>query len=57
VRDVVRAHDAFSADVRRAYASLDAFHAAGWHYDHVLAGHGRPLVGNARSRVLRALSP
>lgn len=57
VRDVVRAHDAFSSDVRRAYASLDAFHAAGWHYDHVLAGHGRPLVGNARSRVLRALSP
>jgi len=56
VRDVVRAHDAFSADVRRAFASLDAFHAAGWHYDHVLAGHGRPLVGNARSRVLRALS-
>jgi glyoxylase-like metal-dependent hydrolase (beta-lactamase superfamily II) len=55
VRDAMRAYDAFSMNVARAHAALDAFHDAGWHYDHVLAGHGRPLVGNARARVLRAL--
>lgn len=55
LRDVVRAHDAFSLDTAQAHAALDAFHDAGWHYDHVLAGHGRPLVGGARGRVLRAL--
>jgi hypothetical protein len=39
-----------------AHAALDAFHAAGWAYDHVLAGHGKPLVGNGRARVMRALA-
>ncbi len=56
VRDVVRAYDAFSLDVTQAHASLDAFHARGFAYDHVLAGHGRPLVGDARARVMRALA-
>lgn len=55
LRDVMPAYDAFSTDTARAHASLAAFHAAGWRYDHVLAGHGRPLVGNARARVMRAL--
>lgn len=55
IRDVVRAYDAFSTDTARAHASLDAFHAQGWDYEHVLAGHGRPLVYGARERVLRAL--
>lgn len=55
IRDVIRAYDAFSTDTARAHASLDAFHAQGWDYEHVLAGHGRPLVYGARDRVLRAL--
>ncbi len=54
-REVTRAHDAFSIDTAQAWAALDAFHAEGWRYDHLLAGHGRPLVGDARARVLRAL--
>lgn len=53
--EVMRAYDAFSADTARAHASLDAFHAQGWDYAHVLAGHGRPMVRDARARVLRAL--
>lgn len=56
IRDVVRAHDAFCLDTARAHASLDAFHARGVPYDHVLAGHGRPLIGDARGRVMRALA-
>lgn len=55
IRDVIRAYDAFSTDTAQAHASLDAFHAQGWDYEHVLAGHGRPLVRGARDRVLRAL--
>lgn len=56
VRDVMRAYDAFSIDTAKAHAALDAFHAAGWAYEHVLAGHGKPLVGNGRARVMRALA-
>lgn len=55
MRDVTPAHDAFSLDTARAHAALDAFHREGWTYEHVLAGHGRPLVGDARTRVIRAL--
>lgn len=54
ISDIVKPHDAFTLDLAQAHASLDAFHRAGWAYEHVLAGHGRPLVGNARERVLRA---
>lgn len=53
---IVPAHAAYSVDVARAHAALDAFHAAGLAYDHVLAGHGPPLVGDARRRVLEALA-
>jgi hypothetical protein len=56
VRDVMRAYDAFSIDTAKAHAALDAFHAAGYGYEHVLAGHGKPLVGGARARVMRALA-
>ena len=55
VRDVVRPYDAYSIDLKQAEGSLEAFHKAGFPYDHVLAGHGRPLVGDARARVLRGL--
>ncbi len=54
VRDIVKPYDAFCIDLKQAHASLDTFHAEGWAYEHVLAGHGKPLVGNARTRVLRA---
>lgn len=56
VRDIVPPYPAYSVDVRLAHASLEAFHARGWHYEHVLAGHGRPLLHRARERVLEALS-
>lgn len=55
VQDIVPPYDAYTVDLRQAHASLQAFHAAGWHYEHVLAGHGRPLVRGARDKVLRAL--
>jgi glyoxylase-like metal-dependent hydrolase (beta-lactamase superfamily II) len=54
IQDIVKPYDAYSLDLQQAHASLDAFHAAGWSYEHVLAGHGKPLVGNASARVLRA---
>ncbi len=55
IRAVTPAHDAFSTDTARAHASLAEFHRKGWRYDHVLAGHGRPIVGDARERVLKHL--
>ncbi len=55
VLDFVPPYDAYSIDLSQAHGSLDAFHAAGFPYEHVLAGHGKPLVGDARRRVLRAL--
>jgi glyoxylase-like metal-dependent hydrolase (beta-lactamase superfamily II) len=55
VRDIVPPYDAYTVDLRQAHASLEAFHAQGWHYEHVLAGHGRPLVHGARAKVLQAL--
>jgi glyoxylase-like metal-dependent hydrolase (beta-lactamase superfamily II) len=55
VKDIVPPYDAYSIDVAQAHGSLDAFHAAGFPYQHVLAGHGQPLVDDARTKVLRAL--
>ncbi len=55
LRDIVPPYDAYSIDVARAHRALHAFHAQGWAYEHVLAGHGRPLVGSARNRVMQAL--
>lgn len=53
--DVVPPYPAYSIDLRQAWDAIDRFHQAGFAYEHVLAGHGAPLVGNARQRVLRAL--
>lgn len=55
VRDILPLYEAYSQDTARAHAALDAFHAQGWAYEHVLAGHGRPIVGGGREKVLRAL--
>lgn len=52
---VMPAYDAFSIDARAALDALDAFHAQGWRYEHVLAGHGSPMVGDARARVIAGL--
>jgi glyoxylase-like metal-dependent hydrolase (beta-lactamase superfamily II) len=55
VMDVVPPYPAYSIDLRQAWDAIDRFHQSGFAYEHVLAGHGTPLVGNARQRVLRAL--
>lgn len=56
VMTIVQPYDAYSIDLAQAHASLAAFHAQGWAYEHLLAGHGRPLVKGAREKVLRALN-
>lgn len=45
-------YPAYARDLARSHESLLAFHAAGHAYDNVLAGHGKPLLGDARARVL-----
>jgi glyoxylase-like metal-dependent hydrolase (beta-lactamase superfamily II) len=45
----------YSMDLPRAHEALRAFHRTGLPYEHLLAGHGPPLVGDARARVLEAL--
>lgn len=45
----------YSIDLPRAHEALRAFHATGLPYEHLLAGHGPPLVGRARDRVLDTL--
>ena len=42
----------FSRDLQQARASLQAFHQKGFAYDHLLPGHGRPLVGDARRKAV-----
>ncbi len=44
-------HPDFADDVARALASLGSFHAAGFPYENLLAGHGRPILGRARQRA------
>jgi glyoxylase-like metal-dependent hydrolase (beta-lactamase superfamily II) len=56
VMDVVKPYDAYSIDLQQAHASLRRFHQQGFPYEHVLAGHGRPLVNGARAKVMRALA-
>jgi glyoxylase-like metal-dependent hydrolase (beta-lactamase superfamily II) len=53
--DVVPPYPAYSIDLRQAWEAIDRFHQQGHPYEHVLAGHGAPLIGRARERVLRAL--
>lgn len=45
----------FTVDMAQAFASLARFHAQGFRYSHLLAGHGPPLVGRARDQVLERL--
>ena len=45
----------FTTNLDQALASLADFHRKGLPYDNLLAGHGRPIVGDARDRALRFL--
>ena len=49
------AYPIFSSDRERAIASVLAFHRAGHAYQNLLAGHGVPMIGDARARVLEYL--
>lgn len=45
----------FTRDMARAHASIRAFHARALDYDHLLPGHGRPLRGEARRKIVEHL--
>ena len=49
------AYPIFSSDRERAIRSVLAFHRAGHAYENLLAGHGVPMVGDARARVMEYL--
>ena len=49
-------HVDYAVDLAQALASLRAFHAAGFAYEHLLSGHGRPIVGGARDKALALLA-
>ncbi len=49
------AYPTFTTDMELAHASLHAFHSKNVEYNHLLAGHGRPLLGDARRKVLAFL--
>jgi glyoxylase-like metal-dependent hydrolase (beta-lactamase superfamily II) len=44
-------HPDYAVDLAQALASLRRFHAAGFAYENLLAGHGRPILGRARERA------
>lgn len=54
-RGLAAPYPSFTADMDRAFASLRSFHDAGVPYENLLAGHGPPLLGRARDRVLALL--
>jgi glyoxylase-like metal-dependent hydrolase (beta-lactamase superfamily II) len=49
---LMAAYPTFTLDLPQAYASLRAFHDRGFAYENLLAGHGPPILGRARERVL-----
>jgi glyoxylase-like metal-dependent hydrolase (beta-lactamase superfamily II) len=51
-RGLCLAYPGFTSSMATARASLLAFHRAGIPYDNLLPGHGPPLLGRARERVL-----
>lgn len=48
-------YPSYAVDLAQAHASLQAFHAKGLDYRHLLAGHGPPLLDQARERVVEML--
>ena len=49
-------HPDFSDDRASAVAALRAFHAAGHAYENLLAGHGRPILGDARAQAIELVA-
>jgi len=54
-RGLAAPYPSYTVDLAQAHASLAGFHHKVARYEHVLAGHGPPLVGGARDRVLAFL--
>jgi glyoxylase-like metal-dependent hydrolase (beta-lactamase superfamily II) len=54
-RGIATPYPSYTTDMDLAHASLDAFHRQGFDYENLLAGHGPPLIGGARSQVLEFL--
>jgi glyoxylase-like metal-dependent hydrolase (beta-lactamase superfamily II) len=48
-------YPSFTTSMERAHASIQAFHDKGVEYSNLLAGHGPPLLGSARAKVLQFL--
>jgi glyoxylase-like metal-dependent hydrolase (beta-lactamase superfamily II) len=48
-------YPSYATDLARAHESLRAFHEKTAPYDNLLAGHGPPMLGHARERVLAML--
>jgi glyoxylase-like metal-dependent hydrolase (beta-lactamase superfamily II) len=48
-------YSSFTDDMEQALTSLAGFHARRVAYEHLLPGHGRPLIGGARGTVLAFL--
>ena len=55
-RGLALAYRIFSTDVEGSVRAVREFHRAGHPYDNLLAGHGPPLLGGARERVLEFLA-
>lgn len=45
----------FTRDMQQAHASIRAFHQRAIDYDHLLPGHGKPLMNGARRRIVEHL--
>lgn len=49
-------HPDYAVDLGQALASLRRFHDKGFAYENLLAGHGRPILGDARLRAEELLA-
>ena len=56
VQGMALPHPAYAKNLTQAYASLRSFHERGFHYDNLLAGHGRPILGGARATAMQLLA-
>ncbi len=48
-------HPDYAASYAQAIDSMRAFCRAGWRFEHLLAGHGRPILGRAREQAVQLL--
>lgn len=55
-RGLAMPYPGYATDLVRARESIHAFCEKGIAYEHLLAGHGPPLVGGARERVLEMIA-